>query len=108
MFKALVVSANALLHLRSKDPSPVDGIDLVCETPNGGMGGRFELTPQLARDLVNGTYDYVQGVTANSRTAPLATKFGDGEGSVTYTSFHNEPQTTVDMAKMLQEIVLSL
>jgi hypothetical protein len=67
VFKALVVSANALLHLRSKDPSPVDGIDLVCETPNGGMGGRFELTPQLARDLVNGTYEITRFYVENVR-----------------------------------------
>ena len=66
VFKALVVSANALLHFRNQDPSPIDGVDVVCETPDGGMGGRFELTPQLARDLVDGTYEitrfYVENV----------------------------------------------
>lgn len=40
--------------------------------------------------------------------AALATRFSSGQGTVTYTSFHNETQSTLDMDLMLQDIVLSL
>lgn len=42
--------------------------------------------------------------------APIASRFDFGEGRVIYTSFHNEHQTgtTLDMMRILEEIVLSL
>ncbi|MBW2257476.1 MAG: carboxypeptidase regulatory-like domain-containing protein [Deltaproteobacteria bacterium] len=43
-----------------------------------------------------------------SMRAPLAAQLDDGDGSVIYTSFHNEAQTTLDMRTLLQEIILSL
>jgi hypothetical protein len=42
------------------------------------------------------------------KASPLALKFQPGSGTVIYTSFHNEPQTTVDMDKLLKDIILSL
>ena len=42
------------------------------------------------------------------KNSPLALKFQPGSGTVIYTSFHNEPQTTVDMDKLLKDIILSL
>jgi hypothetical protein len=42
------------------------------------------------------------------KNSPLAVKIKPGDGTVIYTSFHNEPQTTVDMDKLLRDIILSL
>ncbi|HLF56684.1 MAG TPA: hypothetical protein VI942_07560 [Thermoanaerobaculia bacterium] len=66
VFKALVVSANALLHVQGKSPGAIDGFEVLCETPDGGQGGRFELSPQLASELIAGRYEitrfYVENV----------------------------------------------
>jgi hypothetical protein len=40
--------------------------------------------------------------------APLAVRFREGAGTVVFTTFHNEPQMTLDMDAMLREIILSL
>jgi hypothetical protein len=49
---------------------------------------------------------YVPGrVTA---TKPLAVQFSSGAGRVTLTSFHNEPQVTGDMQKLLESMVFGL
>jgi hypothetical protein len=40
--------------------------------------------------------------------APLAVRFQAGSGTVVFTTFHNEPQITLDMNAMLREIILSL
>jgi hypothetical protein len=40
--------------------------------------------------------------------APLAVRFEEGAGTVVFTTFHNEPQITLDMDAMLREIILSL
>ncbi len=48
------------------------------------------------------TYEY------HTLRAPLASRMVQGSGSVLYTTFHNEQQTTVDMELLLQEIILSL
>jgi hypothetical protein len=57
----------------------------------------------------NATYeDYMSwsfGTVANS---PLAIRFEKGGGTAIYTSFHNERQATVDMTRLLEEIILSL
>ena len=60
--------------------------------------------------LLRGTYTYYHPVTWNpvSEEGPLAARMGDGSGTVLYTSFHNEQQTTLDMDVLLQEIIFSL
>ena len=40
-------------------------------------------------------------------SAPLAVRFDKG-GTALYTTFHNETQATIDMEKLLEEIILSL
>lgn len=63
----------------------------------------------LAEVLIEGTYEYSEdGWSFDTRFGPLATRFDYGNGTVIYTSFHNEQQTTVDMHLLLQDIVLSL
>ena len=54
VFKAILASANALLAVRDQRPGEVEGLDLVCNSPSGGRGGEFRLTPELAADLVAG------------------------------------------------------
>ncbi|MBM73757.1 MAG: hypothetical protein CMK59_00035 [Proteobacteria bacterium] len=48
---------------------------------------------------------YMPGETLTG--VPLAVRFSAG-GTVIYTSFHNEPQLTIDMETVLKEIILSL
>ena len=58
--------------------------------------------------LIEGEYTYSEGLfNSANRTAPLAYRMQDN-GTVIYTTFHNEQQTTVDMSVILQEIILSL
>ena len=42
------------------------------------------------------------------KNVPLAVQIKPNGGNMIYTSFHNERQTTGDMDKMLEEIILSL
>ena len=57
----------------------------------------------LAYDWEDYTDPYVE-----VKKSPLAVKFHPGDGTVIYTSFHNEPQTTVDMDILLRDIILTL
>ena len=55
--------------------------------------------------------DFWTGYSGTVSDAPIAARFDFGAGRVIYTSFHNEEQTggtTLDMLKILEEIVLSL
>lgn len=67
LFKALVVASNTLLHLESTKPGVVEGFDVLCETPDGALGGRFDLTPKLAADLVSGRYELTRFFVENVR-----------------------------------------
>lgn len=55
VFKALVTGANALLHFRSSRPTELDGLEILCDTGDGGSGGRFVLTPEHATAIVSGS-----------------------------------------------------
>jgi hypothetical protein len=62
--------------------------------------------------LLEGEFQYFidpeNGNQTEVNEAPLAARFQHGSGKATYTSFHNEVQTTVDMERLLEDIVLSL
>jgi len=45
---------------------------------------------------------------ASKGAHPYAAQFAVGQGRVTYTSFHNEAQTTADMDKLLEQMLLGL
>ena len=66
VFRALKVSAGALIAVREKFPGQVESVELLCAGPAGGSGGRFSLTPPQAADLVAGRIDlptyFVQNV----------------------------------------------
>jgi len=63
-----------------------------------------------AEVLLEGTYQWSNfyGGGGGQAHGPLATRLHDGLGTAVFTSFHNERQATDDMAKLLQEIILSL
>ena len=46
--------------------------------------------------------------TMQNLTAPLLVRFERGDGVVTFTAFHNEPQATSDMRVILEQLVESL
>lgn len=52
--------------------------------------------------------ELVRGVDGEVRNMPLLVQFDEGEGRVTYTTFHNEAQTTADMDRILSYLVFSL
>ncbi len=70
------------------------------------------VTADYAEVLIEGQYTYYSDsgpfTATETRFAPLASRFAYGQGTVIYTSFHNEQQTTFDMDLLLQDIVLSL
>jgi hypothetical protein len=57
VFKALLTASNALLELGKQTPGRVDGFQLVCETDDGGLGARFDLSPEDALGIVSGRYE---------------------------------------------------
>ncbi len=66
------------------------------------LGANGEVLLEADFDIYKGMFSTV------GKHGPLATRLHDGEGTVLYTSFHNERQSTSDMAALLQEIILSL
>lgn len=68
------------------------------------LGGWAVIESTSGESLLEGVYRHSGG----QQRGPLATRLDDGAGTVLYTSFHNESQSTADMAVLLQEIILSL
>ncbi|MEZ4322067.1 MAG: carboxypeptidase-like regulatory domain-containing protein [Myxococcota bacterium] len=59
--------------------------------------------------LLSGEFAYLQDDESVATVeAPLAARFEYGAGKATFTSFHNEVQTTLDMERLLEDIVLAL
>lgn len=52
VFRALGITANALLHVRDKFPQKVAALELLMTTPAKERAGQFVLTPEMAADLV--------------------------------------------------------
>lgn len=59
-------------------------------------------------ELLRGNIKYLDGWNYSSMTAPLAVRKNSGSGQMLYTSFHNEAQSTGDMDRLLEEVILSL
>ena len=71
-----------------------------------GVGSNSEILIQgdvLVYDWSNWNDPYQE-----LKASPLAVRLNPGQGTVIYTSFHNEPQTTVDMDLLLRDFILSL
>ena len=52
VFRALSITANALLHIRDRFPNKVAALELTMATPARERAGQFVLTPEMASDLV--------------------------------------------------------
>jgi hypothetical protein len=65
VFKAILASSNALLQLKGQRPDAVEGFEVVCETAGGQSGGRFELTPDLADQIVSRRYEITRFFVEN-------------------------------------------
>ncbi|MEO7794272.1 MAG: hypothetical protein ABIV06_05810 [Thermoanaerobaculia bacterium] len=57
VFRALQVSAGALIEAREKFPGQLESFEVICDGPAGGRGGHFTLTPPQAADLISGRID---------------------------------------------------
>lgn len=57
VFRAIQASAGALIAAREKFPGQVEGFELICDGPAGGRGGRFDLAPEQAADIIAGRID---------------------------------------------------
>ena len=66
VFRALKVSADALLHVRTRTAAPISAFEIVLVTSNRGRGGQFLMDPSLASQLADGEIElsafYVQNV----------------------------------------------
>lgn len=63
---------------------------------------------QHVESVSAGTTELVRGIAGEVDDMPLLFQFREGEGRVTYTTFHNEAQTTADMDRILSYLVFSL
>ena len=57
VFKALSTAANALLQVRGSFPNRVAAFEVLLTTPTRERAGQFELTPEMATDLVSKKVD---------------------------------------------------
>jgi hypothetical protein len=53
VFKALSTAANALLQVRSASPNQVSALEVLLTTTTRERAGQFELTPEMATELVS-------------------------------------------------------
>jgi hypothetical protein len=51
VFRALTITANALIHIRDVHPQRVAAFELLMTTPSRERAGQFVLTPDMAEDL---------------------------------------------------------
>jgi len=66
VFKAIVAGASALVQARAAGAS-IGGVEVLCETPDGGTGGSFDLSPELARRVLSGDYEITRFFVENVR-----------------------------------------
>ena len=57
VFKALSITANALLHMRDAFPGKIAAFEVLLTTPSRERAGQFVLTPDMATDLVSRKVD---------------------------------------------------
>jgi len=66
VFKSIVAGASALVQARAAG-ARIGGVEIVCETPDGGTGGSFDLSPDLARRVLSGDYEITRFFVENVR-----------------------------------------
>lgn len=57
VFKALSITANALLHMRDGFPGKIAAFEVLLTTPSRERAGQFVLTPDMATDLISKKVD---------------------------------------------------
>jgi hypothetical protein len=57
VFRAIAVSAIALLQLQEQDPNRIEAVELLLTTPSGARAGQFVITPDSARELLGREID---------------------------------------------------
>ena len=67
VFKAILAGANTLLQVRAKRPGAIEGFELLCESAGGSSGGKFDLTPKLAEEVVSRRYEITRFYVENVR-----------------------------------------
>ena len=109
-FGAAAVGRAGQVQATVLDPAMVELLDRSQANLRFDLGmwvAMVDAGPQ-AEVLIEGTYRWDELGQSGAQTGPLATRVREGDGTVVFTSFHNENQATADMAKLLQEIILSL
>ncbi len=94
-----------------KDPTIASALGSGTASLNYDLGIWVAVTSASDQDyvLLEGTYGYSDFFGGSgSHFGPLAAKMQSGSGTVLYTTFHNEAQTTADMDVILQEIIFHL
>lgn len=91
------------------DPAMADLLGATTAEINFDLDAWVPVLGTQGEVLLQADFDIYKGLFGTSpKSGPLATRLSDGEGTLLYTSFHNERQSTDDMATLLQEIILSL
>jgi hypothetical protein len=91
------------------DPAMADLLGSTSADLNFDLDAWVPMSGTRAEVLLEGEFEIYKGLfSTTTKSGPLATRLHDGDGEILYTSFHNERQSTQDMATLLQEIILSL
>lgn len=100
--QATVLNSNFQAALGSSIASLYYDLDAWAVPVAGGSNAEILIQGDaVVFDLWTFSYETVRNV-------PLALRLEKGDGVAIYTSFHNENQITVDMEKLLEEIIYSL
>jgi len=94
----MTVRAAGIPHVSLAAHMGTDQLDVVFN-----MAGWHVLT-----DLHEDATIYIEGYVPNHGTSPLAMSFTHGEGTVFYTSFHNNAQATGDMINFIEYLVFRI
>lgn len=105
---AAFVGESGMVDATVHDPVIQDLLGSATASINYDLASWAAMKSTTGEVLLEGEYTYWDGFWPETGTGPLAFRMSDGGGTVTYTTFHNEHQTTIDMDLILQEIILSL
>ncbi|MBX2803142.1 MAG: carboxypeptidase-like regulatory domain-containing protein [Myxococcales bacterium] len=111
-YYGVLVGNESVVDATVLDPVLAELIDGDTARIDYAVGGWAVVEQTNAEVLLEGRVTYSPGYYYKGNEvlnrAPLAHRFVDGEGTVIFTTFHNERQRTPDMTTILQDIVLSL
>jgi hypothetical protein len=97
--------ASQTVQAQVDDPGLREIIGTVIELTFDQEG--WEAAAFAGEGLTSYLHGEFKGIDGRSKTAPLLVKFPHGEGSVIFTSFHNEKQTSEKEKQLLKYLVFS-